>query len=446
MQSPTPFPFQTDGIRRITAFGGRALLADEMGLGKTLQALWWLRETPAAWPAIVVCPASVKGVWEYETQRLLNIATETVNGQRPSPLPTRLLTIINYDILKHWLPHLQALRPATVILDEAHYCQNRQAQRTKAVQALCKGVPHVLALTGTPIINRPAEVWPVLNILQPKQFRRFWPFGQRYCDPYLSPWGWQFRGASNVRELNELLTTTCMIRRHKTDVLQDLPAKMRCVVPVPIERQDEYDEAHDEFLAWLQKISPDRARRAARAEAITRIGYLKQLAAKLKLRSVVEWINNWLSESNEKLVVFGIHTKMIEALQRRCNATSVVVDGGVTGEQRTRVIQQFQEEATRLFIGNVQAAGVGITLTAASTAVFTELPWRPGDLTQAEDRIHRIGQRTTAWAYYLVANSTIERHLCEVLQRKQAVIDGVLDGVEQSSEFSVFDELLGKLL
>lgn len=238
-----------------------------------------------------------------------------------------------------------------------------------------------------------------------------------------------------------------MVRRLKKDVLKDLPEKMRCVVPVEISDRKEYEKARDDFAGWLKSVQPDRVQSALRAQQITQIGYLLRLTAKLKLRSVVEWCNNFLEGSDEKLVVFGVHTKMIEALDRRLNGGKhVVVDGSVTGRLRKAACDQFQRDPkTRVLIGNIKAAGVGLTLTAASTVAFAELFWTPGAMTQAEDRCHRIGTTQTVWAYYLTAAGTIEERLAKAIQEKQRVIRATLDGGTMEDDLSILDQLLAEL-
>ena len=333
-----------------------------------------------------------------------------------------------------------------ILVKNCQYTSNHKTLRTRAVKSLCRGVPHVLALSGTPLLNRPIELFPTLQILRPNVFQSRWNFAHAFCNPKLTPWGWDFKGASNTQKLNSLLVEHLMIRRLKPDVLKDLPPKVRQVVPVPIKRPDEYRRAADDFVAWLRRHDPAKAERASRAAAMVRMGYLLRLSARLKLKHVVGWINRFLADGDEKLVVFAVHRKMIEALKRRCNAGSVVIVGGVKGKKRKMLVDQFQnDDKVRLLIGNIRAAGVGITLTAASTAVFTELAWQPGAMVQAEDRIHRIGTKGTAFIWYLVAHETIEERLCELLQRKQRVLSTVLDGGSVDGDLDVFDSLLKEM-
>jgi len=445
----TPIHYQTECLNEMDWFGGRVLLAADMGLGKTAMALWFLeRDKSKRLPAVIVCPASVKYVWEYEAQQTIGIRPDVAEGRKPPRggwSDNNDIIVINYDILPWWLIHLKQRRARTVIIDECQFTMNPRAKRTKAVRELCKGVKHVLALSGTPLLNRPIELFPVLKLICPSKFSARGAFAHRYCKPKWTPWGWQFNGADNVEELHEKLRDSCMVRRRKVDVLPDLPEKLRRVIPLPLSSDSEYQLASKDFLNWLRRRDPSAAQRASKAEELSRIGYLLRLCARLKLLSAVEWINDWLYQTDEKLVVFARHAKMVEALKRRCKVESVVVDGSVTGRLRKAVVDKFQEDKrTRLFIGNIHAAGVGITLTASSTVVFTEMAWRPADHTQAEDRCHRIGTKQTVWCYYLVARDTIEQRLCEVIQKKQSVISNILDG-KDVGDLDVFDQLLKEM-
>lgn len=446
------FTYQKEGVAAIENFGGRCLLADEMGLGKTLQALWFLRrERLQTLPALVVCPAAVKYTWEAQARDHVGLRAQVLEGQTPPAgrLPSAMpkLTIINPDILRHWLPYLKRLGIRTLVLDESQMFQNPRAKRTKAAMELARQCPHVLAMSGTPLTNRPSELWPTLNMVRPDLFPSFFSYAQTYCEPKRTRWGWEYKGASNLDQLHEQLRSTCMVRRLKADVLDQLPAKVRHVVPMELTDRAEYDEARDDFMGWLRKNHyGNKATRAARAAAVTRIGYLLRLSAKLKSKAVVQWAQRWLAEyPDQKLVLFAIHQKMIEVLERRLGVPTVKVDGSVTGRRRKLAVDKFKRDKNcRVFIGNIKAAGTGVDglQEVADTLAFAELWWRPGDHIQAEDRIHRIGQNKVAWINYLVAGGTIETDLCKIIQTKQETIRATLDGGPLAEDLDVFDQLL----
>jgi len=444
------YRYQRQGVRRIERFGIRSLLADEMGLGKTLQFLATLRRNhKQCIPAVVVCPASLKWNWARESMMHIGCRALVAEGRTPpktSPMKLKpRLVVINYEILPYWLDWIEDLDPKLIGIDECQYIKNREAQRTKAVKMLCRKRPHIVMMSGTPLTSRPAELWPALNILMPDQFNSFMTYAWDFCKPRRTPWGWEYKGATNLDELHGLLTDTCMVRRRKMDVLDQLPAKTRSVVAFSLSRdaRKEYDYAEKNFMRWLSKSKGKAiAKRAHKAEQLVKMGYLKRLAASLKYETTIEWIDTFFEDTDGKLVLFGIHQKIIKALVERYKSMAVYVDGSVTGHKRQIAVDQFQNnDKTRLFVGNLQAAGVGITLTASHNVAFAELGWTPGEHTQGEDRIHRIGQTNAAQCYYLVARNTIEEDLCRILQEKQAVLEATLDGVDTGEDLDIFDQL-----
>lgn len=442
-------PYQYDTVYEIETFNGRCLLACDMGLGKTAIALSYLDRNSVRFPAVVICPASVKYHWEQEARRWIGICSNVLEGQKANVIPRSPLTIVNYDIARYWLPRLKTIKPRTVIVDESQFIANPRAKRTKAVFSLCKGVPHVLALSGTPLVAKPIELFSTLQILRPKDFASRWTFAQKYCDPKLTRWGWKYDGATRTKELHELLTSTCMIRKRKQDVLDDLPDQLIEVVPMPMRNANEYHQARTDFILWMANRNPSSLKKAIRATALMKVGYLLRLAARLKLKSVVEWVNDFLRESDEKLVLFCNHHKMIEALVRRSEAGSVVIDGSVTGRDRTNAVRQFQQDRKcRLAVTNIQAAGVGMDglQKVCSNLAFCELPWTPGAVGQAASRLHRlgaVGQKVFVW--FLVARSTIEERLCQVLQDRQDVVSTVLDGGRVKNELPILDLLVREI-
>lgn len=235
-----------------------------------------------------------------------------------------------------------------------------------------------------------------------------------------------------------------MIRRLKEDVLKDLPPKTYCVIPVEIKRRKEYELAEADLVQWL--LSQKKVRQANRAmssERLVRIGYLKRLAAELKMDEVIKWIENFLEETGRKLIVFGIHKARIKELKERFGSKAVVVDGTVTGERRQQAVDAFNKnKKIRLFLGNVDAAGVGWSCKSASDVMFFEFPWVPGKLSQASDRIHGVGRGIAgrkAFIHFLVAHSTIEEKLVEVLQKKQIVLSKLFDGGSRDTDLNVLD-------
>lgn len=444
-----PFRYQRKGVQRIWHFDGNALLADEMGLGKTLQALMFAHELGEG-PVLVICKAGGKWHWQREAWKHIHMRSEVLEGRTPPRHWSRSApcVIINYDILKLWLPKLKKMRPILTIVDEGHKISNRATQQTKHTLSILKRSRHKIIISGTPLTNRPAELFPLINALRPDVFPSFHSYAERHCRPTLKPWGWEYKGATHLRELHKKLKRTCMIRRLKKNVLKDLPPKTRSVIPLDITKEDrkEYEEAEKNFIRWLSKKSKHLARKAAAAERLVKMGYLKRLAAKLKLKQVMDWIDNFLQESDEKLIIFGIHKAVLHEIYQRYKTKAVMVTGEVTGRKRQHAEDLFNHDKRyRLFIGNIEAAGEQWSCTSASTTVFVEIGWVPAKHIQAEDRTHGIKRGRKGFisqSYYLVTRGTIEEDLCKIVQTKQGILDQTLDGAgEDDSDLNIFDML-----
>lgn len=441
-------PFQIEGVHQIYRFRGRALLADEMGLGKTLQALYWILKTPKHRPVVVVCPASLKWTWQAEALLHFNIRADVIDGRwcRGRQIPSGDVLIINYDILGSWLRKLLPLRPLTVIIDECQFIKSMRAQRTRWTLRLAQLASSVVAMSGTPLVNRPYELWPVLQAVRPDLFPSEREFAWEYCAPRWTFFGWKFDGATNVKKLNRILREECMIRRLKKDVLHDLPPKQHAFVYFKLRprEQEKYQEAEEHFLRWLAKISLRKARKAARAQAVVKVGYLIRLAVELKLPYTIQWIRDFFEgHPGKKLVVFTSHRIVVDKLRAAFPDRCVVVDGRVTGQHRQDAVRQFRSHRKKdLFIGNWIAAGVGLTLVSAHHVVALDFPWTPGELAQGGDRVHRIGQTQTSYFHFLALLDTIEQKQVGYLRRKSRVLGAVLDNTKQTKDASMLDALL----
>jgi SWI/SNF-related matrix-associated actin-dependent regulator of chromatin subfamily A-like protein 1 len=438
-------PFQLAGVAYLLD-RRRAFLADEQGLGKTIEALATL-QAAEAFPAIVVCPANLKLNWTRESETWLPGRTVRVlsgyGDGVPAPQPPADLTIVNYDIVAARLPELLAGQPQAVVIDEAHYCKNATAKRTQAVQRLTAGVPQdgfVLALSGTPVVNRPAELIPQLRILG-----RLGDFGSG------AQFSARFRGADAHQRLHWHLRARCFVRRLKRDVLPQLPAKTRAVVPIELDNEAEYRLAESDLLAWLRTQPLDlreldaKLASALRAERLVRLNALKLLAARGKLGAALAWMHDFCS-SGERLVVFARHREIQRAVTERFPAALHIL-GEDSPSQRDAALRAFQapdRAENQLIVCSMEVAGQGLTLTRSSNVVFLELDWTPAKHDQAEDRCHRIGQQDAVNAYYLLAASTVDETTATLLERKRAVIEAVTDGREEDEE-GVLDALVREL-
>ncbi|HXA55612.1 MAG TPA: DEAD/DEAH box helicase [Solirubrobacteraceae bacterium] len=435
-------PFQRAGIAYLLA-QRRAFLADEQGLGKTIEALAAI-EADGAYPALIVCPASLKLNWLREVERWLpHRGVRVLTGTGRSPLPLAQISIVNYDILAARLDELRALAPAALVLDESHYCKNASAKRTKAVARLAAAVPRdglVLALTGTPVMNRPKELIAQLRIIG-----RLHEFGSG------AQFGRRFRGPDAHLRLHWHLRARCFVRRLKADVLPQLPAKTRAVVPVELTNEADYRLAERDVVAWLQRQPLDlrtldaKVAAALRAERLVRLNALKQLAARGKLHGALAWIHDFLG-SGERLVVFAHHREVQRAVIERFPGALHILgaDSPAAREAALRAFQAPDGPGNQLIVCSIDVAGQGLTLTRSSNIAFLELDWTPAKHDQAEDRCHRIGQHDAVNATYLLAADTIDETIATLLERKRAVIGAVTDGRAEDQE-GVVDALVRSL-
>lgn len=444
-------PYQAEGVDRITKFKGRALLADDMGLGKTIQSLYWKYKYAKDETTIIVCPAHLKWNWKRECKVHFGIKAYVLSGTVPDRVlkPGRTY-IINYDILSGWIKRLIKIQPKLVIIDECQKVKNRTIKRTKETKKLARVCEYFIACSGTPIENKPAEFWSVLNMINKEEFPNFYQYAMRYCSPKRTRWGWTFDGATKTKELNNKLNKICMIRRRKTDVLKDLPDKVRITTPLEIQNYKEYEKAEKHFIIWLTKaFGKQRASSASKVEQMAQIGYLKRLAGTLKRKSLIEWIDNFL-DSGEKLIVFGIHKSVMLPLVDHYKNCCTLVNGTVIGSERQKRVDRFNRDpGCKILFGNIQAAGSGWSCTSASNVAFAEFEWNPSLHVQAEDRIHGVkrgiaGQ--TSFCHYLYARNTIEEKLLKINQNKQKAISKILDGKMTKDDLNIYDILCESML
>jgi superfamily II DNA or RNA helicase len=428
-------PFQRAGVRYALA-RRRTFIADEQGLGKTVQALATI-EADEAFPTVVVCPASMKLVWEREAKHWLPRRRVAVLGGRTDEpwdveeTAAAEILVLNYDILDWHADRLAELEPKALILDESHYVKNARAARTKAALELAARLPDGalrLALTGTPVLNRSEELVSQLRVIG--RLRDFGS-GARLTR--------RFRSAGSDDRLHWNLRAHCYVRRTKEQVLPQLPAKRHDTVPVLLSNEHEYRLAERDVIAWLQSLPLDlraidaKVAAALRAEQLVRLNNLRQLAARGKLPTALAWIADFL-ESGEPLVVFAEHIATQQAVLKRF-PWALHILGGDTSPARQRAVDAFQrEDGPQLIVCSLKAASQGITLTRASNVAFLELDWTPARHDQAEDRLHRIGQDSAVTAWYLLAPDTIDETMAEVLERKRSLIDAVTDGQVRDEE------------
>lgn len=453
--------FQRAGIAYAAAHEG-TLIADEMGLGKTIQALG-LVNLKGYKNILIIVPASLRINWHREAQKWLTdkALTYVVVDNADADVSTANVVIINYDRIKDRIfTALMAREWDLVVVDECHKVKNPEAQRTRRVlgyydrrrkvqvPGLISKAKAKLLLTGTPILNRPVEIQPLAAALAPRLFGNFFTFAKRYCAAHQTKYGWDFTGASNLGELQERLRANIMVRRLKKDVLKELPPKTRSIILLNqngmagavAEEHDaagdlaeELDAAHADAELALAAGDEDAYNAAVRKLddeleiAFSEMSAARHAMAVKKIPAVLEHCDG-LVEELDKLVIFAHHHDVIHALAEHYGSSAVVLTGETSNEDRQIAVDRFQKDPEiKVFIGSIQAAGVGITLTAASTVVFAELDWVPGNVTQAEDRCHRIGQQDNVTIQHLVVDGSLDARLAHILVWKQHIIEQALD-------------------
>lgn len=443
-------PHQEEGVAFMERVHGGILLADQPGLGKTAQVLT-LAHRSRMWPTLVVCPATLKENWAKEAGMWTDLSKEDIlilSGKDTSSAPDApgKLTVINYDILWDWRDWLAEHTWSCMAFDECHALSDQSSKRTKAAKFLSRYTNKVIAISGTPVMNRPADFFPILNIIRPAEFTNFKKYAWQYCDPRKTQWGWEYKGAQNLDKLHKEIQPFTL-RRLKTDVLDDIPDKHYSVVALRLEpsEMDEIAAAEADFSKWLANNSRfGNVAKAEKAQAVVKLGVLLRLTARLKAKQAVRWIQNYLQENPEKKVVlFAVHKGMIDVLSRRVYPEgTVIIDGDVPTKKRQAIVERFQNDPKiRVMVANIKAAGVGITLTASSTVINTELWWTPSAMEQGADRVHRIGQNETCHIISLLVPGTTEEKLAGAIQNKKSVSDSIIDG-KPANDMTILDLLL----
>jgi SWI/SNF-related matrix-associated actin-dependent regulator 1 of chromatin subfamily A len=454
------------------------LIADEMGLGKTIQAIGVINVDREAQHVLVLSPCSLRLNWRREIERWsvrpahVYIGDATVltrpwldytqtiapmlrdrcrEGERPV-----YVLVLHYDILHKWRDYLRALTWDILIADEAHYLKNPKSRRSIMVYGSREMSPirakRTLFLTGTPIANRPAELFPLVHYLDPQSWGSFWQYAHRYCDAHRTRFGYDFSGSSNLDELQSILRSTIMVRRLKKDVLTELPPKRRQVIELPA--GDAAAQIRDEKEAYARTQERLRALRAAvrRAKAsalkeeyvaavkalkqgvgatLAEMSHMREATAVAKVPQVLAHLHDALDDGGHKVVLFAHHKEVIAKIAEEFGNKCVTLTGDTSPEERQANVDRFQTDPDCvLFIGSITAAGVGITLTAASHVIFAEIDWVPGTMSQCEDRCHRIGQQESVLIQHLVLEGSLDCTMARTIIRKQEIIESALDREE----------------
>ena len=458
-----PYEYQLEGVRYALDHQ-RCIFGDQPGLGKTLQAICTVVKAHKeahiygdTFPVLVICPAALKVNWQREFKKFAGINAVILDDKnrdcwerlyelrRSDGDSYAPVFITNYESLKKFFvtgikDHARmTLRSIvfdervklfkSVIIDESHKCKSSKTQQSKYVEGICKGKRWIFALTGTPVVNNNTDLIQQLKILgRLDDFGGYKQFVARYCD---GP-----KQSSNLRELNYRLWICCFFRREKAKVLTQLPDKMRQYITCDITNRKEYDDAENDVIKYLRQYknaSDDRVARAMRGQVMVKMGILKQIAAKGKIKAVSEFIHD-IIDGGEKLIMFAYLKDVVDALKNEF-PDAVTVTGSDDIKAKQNSVDRFQNDPEcKLIILNYKSGGTGLTLTASSRVGFIEFPWTYSDCEQAEDRAHRNGQKSAVNCYYFLGDKTIDRYMYNVIQTKKDIANEVTGTTTQVAE------------
>jgi SWI/SNF-related matrix-associated actin-dependent regulator of chromatin subfamily A-like protein 1 len=422
------YPHQADGVAFLVS-KKRTILGDDMGLGKTRQAIVAMEAATPEGAVLIVCPASLKLNWRREILMVDPEAKIEVIGFDSAQESAPRWVIVNYDILRKHAERLHDVAWSGVILDEAHFIKNK-SQRTshclkllgvqEAAKAPLIGPDYVFLLTGTPMTNRPRDLFNLLRCVGHPSSRSFLSFAKRYCDAYRNDYGWVTTGASNIDDLN-LLMKEVMLRRKKDDVL-DLPPKVRSWIPVDIRASKAALNAIESFLTWYDQTDPNRPNDAQFLAKLTRV---RVALHKAKHKAVSERIRDVIA-TGEKVVVFTCFNDGVDRHISDLKEAAVKITGNCSAKERQDAVDQFQDDPNvRVAVCNIIAGGVGITLTAGTHVIFQDLDWVPANHAQAEDRCYRMGQTNRVTVEYFHAEGSLDTYIARLLSRKMELISAI---------------------
>jgi SWI/SNF-related matrix-associated actin-dependent regulator 1 of chromatin subfamily A len=432
-----PLTHQKLAIEKL-AGSKRFILADDMGLGKTTSTIIAALETGAK-KTLIICPASLKINWQREIENYTDRSVYIAEGKHFST--EHDFVIVNYDILKNFYDLkdkenslITKSNFELIIIDEAHYIQNGQAQRTKLVNSFVKSVDKLWLLTGTPMTSRPMNYYNLLFLIESPVAQNWMAYAIRYCQGYQFKAGnrkiWNVSGASNLEELRDR-TSRQVLRRLKTEVL-DLPDKI--ISPIYLRLKSKlYEGLMGEYYDWYKNKKEESSSLTVQFSKLMKV---RQVIAEEKINDTIELAQN-IIDQDKKVIIFTNFTDTLQKIHSHFGKQSVYLDGSCTKPQRQYAVDQFQEnDKIKVFVGNLRAAGVGITLTAGEAVIMNDLSFVPSDHDQAQDRAYRYGQKNSVSVYYPIFENTIEGVIYDMLSKKKNIIDTVMgDNIEDKGDF-----------
>ena len=439
-----PLDHQKEAIQKLVE-NKKFILADDMGLGKTTSTIIAGLETGAK-KILIICPATLKINWKREIENYSDRPIFISEGKQFST--EHDFVIVNYDIIKNF--HDPKKKDESlilmskfdlVIIDEAHYIKNAQAQRTKLINDITKSVDRLWLLTGTPMTSRPIDYFNLLSLIDSPVAKNWMAYVIRYCAGFQFKVGprkiWNVQGASNLEELRDR-TAGLTLRRLKENVL-DLPDKI--ITPVYLRLKSKvYEEVMGDYYNWYEK-NPEESK--SLTVQFTKLTKVRQIIADEKISQTIEIAEN-IIEQDKKVIIFCNFTDSLNKITEHFGKAAVKLDGSMSKHERQFSVDQFQEnDKIKVFVGNIKAAGVGITLTSAEAVIFNDLSFLPSDHAQAEDRAYRYGQKNNVLVYYPIFENTIEGIIYDILHNKKQVIATVMGDNQNTADAA--EEILKRI-
>lgn len=437
-----PRPYQIEAIKFVEESNVRCIIADEQGLGKTIESSGILRlHSSKLLPAAIICPSTVKLQWMHELHRIVNtqqrkMLIQVVQSGKEALMPGFDIYVITYDMLKK--EDLFRLLPEnhikTLIIDECQRIKNHLSERAKAVQRLGRVVPHIIAMSGTPIKNNAGEYFTVLNLVKPTMFPHYQKFIDNYCDAYSNGWGQKVGGLSNPERFHED-TKDIIIRRTKAEVLKDLPSIDRKFHHVELDRK-----LNKTYAAAMQELDEllysDESEFEKSTNMIAIMGKLRHITGISKVAECIDFTTEFLLSTDRKIVIFVHHQDVMAMLQTQLDnwcveggfGKSLVLHSGLDGNARQNLVMKFKEDNnSRILIASTLAAGEGLNLQFCSDAIILERQWNPANEEQVEGRFHRFGQLNPVSITYMLASGTIDEYFTELVEIKRSIVAATLD-------------------
>ena len=445
-----PYPFQKVAIQFIENSAGRLILGSEMGTGKTIISLGYITLKKFK-KILVITPASLKWNWYDEIigwTKLKPLVISSTSIFTIEDYNQHDVIVVNYDILKKFHTILSSLRFDICLCDEGHMLKG-DSQRFKLTKRITLKIPEIIIITGTFILNRSIDAFNLLNIIDPRTWNDWWYYSKKFCDGHNGLWGYDASGNSNTEELKQLISKY-YFRQTKAEVLSQLPEKHFVDIPIdlPEDARKKYDFAINSFAEYLREVkkkNKDEIDRSMSAEALVRLGEIRQICSNGKIAATEEIIEN-IIDNGQKVLVFSCFNSPLEYLHNKFKDSSVILTGKTSELDKKKAVDDFQKKDNiKVFFGGILSSSVGLNLTAASNVIFQDFPWRPSDISQAYSRIDRIGQQAKHInIFQMVAKDTIDNKIQYLLQSKQDIINKLVQNEGFSGEKNI--NVIGDLL